>query len=132
MIIKRTMALKIIGISLFGVSLTSHAAEQNNHAILLTTIEGSYTPANPKPIKLLITTGSAKGCIAKGNAYLNKKRLRYEFNLVPINCIKNGQKISVGNIVRGQHNIKGTMANSGMGRDYLVSNKGVTVSLTHH
>ena len=132
MFIKRTMTLKLIGISLFGLSLTSHASEQTNRAILLTSIEGSYTVANPKPVKLLITTGAAKDCIAEGNAYLNKKRLRYEFNLAPINCIKNGQIIPVGNIVRGQHNIKGTMANSGMGRDYLVSNKGVTVSLTHN
>lgn len=132
MFMKRTMTLNLIGISLFGLSLSTFASEQNNRAILLTAIEGSYTVANPKPVKLLITTGAAKGCLAEGNAYLNKKRLRYEFNLAPINCIKNGQKISVGNIVRGQHNIKGTMANSGMGRDYLVSNKGVIVSLTHN
>ncbi|MDX1352264.1 MAG: hypothetical protein R3254_04575, partial [Thiomicrorhabdus sp.] len=75
-------------------------------------------------------TGKAKGCKAHGTAHLNHQRLRYEFKLQPIVCIKQGQAIPVGTVVRGQHNIEGTMANSGLGRDYLVSNKGVTVTLT--
>ncbi|WP_237261757.1 hypothetical protein [Thiomicrorhabdus immobilis] len=124
--------VKLIAISLFGIALSSHAAEQVTRAILLNSIQGPISQTSSTPVKLLITQGNAKGCVAQGVAFLNPKRLRYEFNLEPVNCVKNGHKIPVGTVVRGQHNIKGTMANSGMGRKYLISNKGVTVTLAEN
>ncbi len=125
----RTVSLNLLSIALFSTALSSHASEETTRAILLNSINGEITQTQPQPVKLLIVKGPAKGCLAEGTAFLNFTRLRYEFNLAPINCVKNGKKIVVGTVVRGQHNIKGTMANSGMGRSYLISNKGVTVTL---
>ncbi len=127
----KVMGSALVGFTLFGLSASVHAAEPTR-AVLLTPIQGSFSKTAPADVKLLVTEGQAKGCIIQGTAYLNKKRLRYEYQLAPVNCIKNGQKIDVGQVVRGQHNIKGTMANSGMGRDYLSSNKGVTVTLADY
>ena len=131
-----TKTIKIVNLIvgsllLLGIHSVSYAEEQTYRAILLNSIQGAHSQAQPADVKLLITSGEAKGCTVQGQAYLNRKRLRYEFNLAPIECIKDGQKIRVGQIVRGQHNIKGTMANSGMGRNYLVTNKGVAVTLAH-
>lgn len=112
-----------------GLSFSVHA--ESTRAVLITPVQGAIPASNPQTVKFEIVQGPAKGCTAQGTAFLNPKRLRYEYDLMPINCIKHGQKIRVGQVVRGQHNIKGTMANSGMGRDYLISNKGVTVTLAH-
>lgn len=125
----RTISLTLLSIALFSAALSSLATEETTRAILLNSINGKITQAQPQPVKLLIVKGPATGCLAEGSAFLNTKRLRHEFNLAPINCVINGKKIVVGTVVRGQHNIKGTMANSGMGRSYLISNKGVTVTL---
>ena len=122
---KPALATSILFLALSSITLTCHATDEINRAILLNPIIGDQA----QTVKLLITEGSAKDCQAQGIVTLNKKRLRYEFALEPINCIKNGQSIKVGQVVRGQHNILGTMANSGMGRKFLVSNKGVTVTL---
>lgn len=105
--------------------------DQTHRAVLLNAIYGKVSQSDPQKVRLLITQGPAKGCIVRGSAYLNPRRLRYEYDLKPVKCIKNGHSIVVGTVVRGQHNIKGTMANSGMGRDYLISNKGVTVTLSN-
>lgn len=113
----------------FGFSFPAYG--EATRAVLLTPVKGAIPVSTPQPVKLEIVQGPAKGCTAEGTAFLNQKRLRYEYDLMPVNCIKNGQRIRVGQVVRGQHNIKGTMANSGMGRDYLISNKGVTVTLAH-
>jgi len=129
MFYKRTITLTISCLSLAILSTHSFAAEQTR-AILLTPVQGQPTQANPYPVNLMIVNGQAKGCKAHGTAHLNNQRLRYEYNLQPVNCIKQGHVIPVGTVVRGQHNIKGTMANSGLGRDYLITNKGVTVTLT--
>ncbi|MGM0541538.1 MAG: hypothetical protein ACQEQR_03760 [Pseudomonadota bacterium] len=126
----RTVSLTLLGFALFSTTLSSQASEETR-AKLLNSIYGEITKDQPQAVKLLIVKGPAKGCVVEGTAFLNFKRLRYEFNLAPINCIKNGEKINVGTVVRGQHNVEGTMANSGMGRSYLISNKGVTVTLAH-
>jgi len=131
MLHKHTITLAISCMTLLSFTHNSSAAEPITRAILMTPIQGQPTQDNPSPVELIITTGEAKGCKAQGTAYLNHQRLRYEFKLQPIHCIKHGQVISVGTVVRGQHNIKGTMANSGLGRDYLASNKGVTVTLAN-
>jgi len=137
MFCKPTTVCKITAVLISSFTLTSllstaHAAEDQTRAVLLNSVQGNHSQDTPIPVSLLITQGKAKGCIAKGKAYLNKQRLRYEYQLEPIHCIKDGQPVEVGQVVRGQHNIMGTMANSGMGRNYLISNKGVSVSLTHH
>ncbi|MDX1347955.1 MAG: hypothetical protein R3189_06880 [Thiomicrorhabdus chilensis] len=119
------------GLLALTFSLSFPAYAEPTRAILLTPVQGAIPASNPQTVKLEIVQGEAKGCTAQGTAFLNPKRLRYEYDLMPINCVKNGQRIPVGQVVRGQHNIKGTMANSGMGRDYLISNKGVTVTLAH-
>ncbi len=134
------LSFPLITVALLSTALPSHAdfkplnassnASNSTQAILLNALQGSVTLTQPQPIRLLIISGPAEGCIAEGSAVLNPIRLRYEFTLQPINCVKNGQQILVGQVVRGQHNIKGTMANAGMGRSYLISNKGVTVTLT--
>ncbi|WP_321325828.1 hypothetical protein [Thiomicrorhabdus sp.] len=124
------ITLSISCLTLASFSTNSSAAEQTR-AILMTQIQGQPTQSNPYPVELKIVQGPAKGCKVYGTAHLNAKRLRYEYKLQPVNCIKNGHAVSVGTVVRGQHNIKGTMANSGLGRDYLVSNKGVTVTLSN-
>jgi len=130
MLHKSTMVLTISCLHLALFFTNSYAAEQTR-AVLLTPIKGQPTQAKPYPVKLMIINGQAKGCEAVGKAHLNVQRLRYEYQLQPVICIKQGKAISVGTVVRGQHNIKGTMANSGMGRDYLISNKGVTVTLAY-
>ena len=134
MLKRQTLSLSFFCLTLGAVTSPAQASEQTtqsiNRAVLLNSIQGDINQSNPQPVHLLITQGQAKGCKANGLAFLNKKRKRYEFKLAPIHCIKNGHPIPVGNIVRGQHNIKGTMANSGMGRAYFVTNKGVTVSLS--
>ena len=121
--------LSLTAITLLSSATLSYAEETQTRAILLNPVIGAIPASQPQAVKLLIVSGEAKGCIATGGAYLSSERQRHEFILNPINCIKNGKKINVGQVVRGQHNIKGTMANSGMGRSYLVSNKGVTVTL---
>ncbi len=126
----RILSLNLLSIALFSTALSSHA-QDTTRAMLLNPIQGEVTQTQPQPIKLMIVAGQAKGCTAEGTAVINPKRLRYEFELAPINCIKNGERIAVGQVVRGQHNIKGTMANSGMGRKYLISNQGVTVTLAY-
>ena len=130
------LSFPLITVALLSTALPSHAdfkplnASNSTQAVLLNALQGSVTLTQPQPIRLLIISGPAEGCIAEGSAVLNPIRLRYEFTLQPINCVKNGQQILVGQVVRGQHNINGTMANAGMGRSYLISNKGVTVTLT--
>lgn len=119
--------LSLTAITLLSSATLSYAEETQTRAILLNSVIGAIPASQPQAVKLLIVSGEAKGCIATGGAYLSSQR--HEFILNPINCIKNGKKINVGQVVRGQHNIKGTMANSGMERSYLVSNKGVTVTL---
>ncbi|MEA3405846.1 MAG: hypothetical protein U9R28_08920 [Pseudomonadota bacterium] len=126
---RHTLSLSFLSV-IAGFMVTTSQASEPTRAVLLNSIQGAINQTQPQPVKLLITQGQAKGCKASGTAFLNKQRMRYEFTLAPINCIKNGQKIPVGTIVRGQHNIKGTMANSGMGRKFFISNKGVAVSLS--
>lgn len=109
-----------------GMASVSQAEPAVNRAILLNNLIGEQ----PQTIRLLIVEGPAQGCQAQGRAVLNKKRLRYEYNLEPIVCAPQGLPIHVGQVVRGQHNILGTMANSGMGRKVFSTNKGVTVTLT--
>ena len=134
MLKRHTFSVSFLCLTLGFTSLASQAAPNTQpptRAILLNPIQGDINQAEPQAVNLLITEGQAKGCKAEGSAYLNKQRKRYEYNLAPIHCIKNGQVIPVGQVVRGQHNIKGTMANSGMGRTFFVTNKGVTVTLTN-
>lgn len=106
-----------------------HAAEPHR-AVLLNSVQGHISPQNPQAVRFEITQGPAAGCTAHGHAFLNPKRLRYEYTLAPVHCTKNGRQVPVGSVVRGQHMVKGTMANSGMGRSVLITNKGVSVSLT--
>ncbi|MEA1987619.1 MAG: hypothetical protein U9N57_00260 [Pseudomonadota bacterium] len=87
------MTLKFIAIRFLGLpSYRGQASGQNNRVVLLNAIEGSYTPSNPKPVKLLITPVTAKDRIAEGNAFPNKKRLRYEFNINANKLHKNEHK----------------------------------------
>ena len=124
----RTITLSLLSISLLSTSLISHANERlPTRAILLNAVQG----AEPQPVKLLVIQGEAKGCVIEGTASYNKKRYCHEYDLGTVHCEINGHKIPVGHVVRGQHNIKGTLANSGMGRDYLITNKGVTVTLAN-
>ncbi|MDX1795531.1 MAG: hypothetical protein R3219_02295 [Hydrogenovibrio sp.] len=120
--------LIFICLSLLGLT-ASQAAE--TRAILLNPVMGDIPQSAPKPVRLKVLNGEAKGCIIQGNAFLNKKRFRYEYQLHPASCVKNGRIISVGQVVRGQHHLVGTMANSGLGRDYYLSKKGLKVSLTY-
>jgi len=126
---RHTLSLSFLSI-VAGLMVTPSQASEPTRAVLLNNIQGDINQANPHAVNLLITQGQAKGCKANGTAFLNKQRMRYEFTLAPITCVKNGQNIPVGTVVRGQHNIKGTMANSGMGRNFFSSNKGVAVSLS--
>ncbi|WP_178862887.1 hypothetical protein [Thiomicrorhabdus cannonii] len=116
----------------FGADISQ--ADQNDavatRAVLLNSVQGHISPQNPQAVRFEIVEGAAAGCIANGHAFLNPKRLRYEYTLEPVNCIKDGREVHVGSVVRGQHMVKGTMANSGIGRAYLITNKGVTVTLT--
>jgi hypothetical protein len=121
--------LSLLSLLLLSAPFTAFSQTDSTRAILLTPIMGEVSPQQPQKVRLEITQGAAKGCQVEGTAHLNKRRMRYEFNLNPAHCVKNGKTIPVGHVVRGQHNIKGTMANSGMGRDYLVSRKGVEVTL---
>ncbi|MDG6778637.1 hypothetical protein QCB44_07960 [Thiomicrorhabdus sp. zzn3] len=135
-LLTRFLQLLSIHLAVIILPINAHAGEETLsgspvRAILLTPVVGQPTPASPQPVRFEIIQGQAKGCLAYGNAYLNNQRKRYEYKLKPVNCVKNGQTVTVGQVVRGQHNIKGTMANSGMGRSYLISNKGVTVTLAY-
>ncbi|WP_373019589.1 hypothetical protein [Thiomicrorhabdus sp.] len=119
--------LSVINLTLLTLILPAYAGEPPTRAILLNAVQGD----KPQKVSMRVTQGQAKGCILEANAFLNKQRLRYEYDLSSSQCVKDGQVIPVGRVVRGQHNIKGTMANSGMGRDYLISNKGVNVTLDY-
>ena len=132
MLKRHTFSVSFFCLTLGFASFSAHAAPNSpTRAILLNAIQGDINQAHPQTVNLLITEGQAKGCQVQGYAFLNKQRKRYEYKLAPINCVKNGQPIKVGQVVRGQHNIKGTMANSGMGRTFFVTNKGVTVTLAN-
>ncbi len=125
---RRTMILNLLSISLLSTPLISHANEPlPTRAILLNAVYGTET----QPVKLLVIQGEAKGCVIEGTASYNKSRFCHEYDLGTIHCEKDGHNIPVGNVVRGQLNITGTLANSGMGRDYLITNKGVTVTLAN-
>lgn len=130
MLKRLTLSLSFSFLALGFLATPTHALELETRAELLNAVQGDINQSSPQPVRLIITQGPATGCEVTGTAFLNKQRQRYEYTLNPTNCIKNGQPIHVGTVVRGQHNIKGTMANSGMGRDYFVTNKGVTVTLT--
>lgn len=106
-------------------------SDETVRAMLLTPVSGEISSSQPQPVQLKVLTGEAKGCVLNGSAVLNRKRLRYEYDLPNNLCEIAGRNIQVGHIVRGQHNIKGTMANSGMGRDYLLSKKGLEVNLSY-
>lgn len=110
---------------------TAFSKEDSVNAKLLNPVSGNVSPDHPQPVKLLITNGPAKGCVLSATAVLNRKRLRYEYHLPNPQCQIDGQMVKVGHVVRGQHQIKGTMANSGMGRDYLLSKKGLEVTLAY-
>jgi hypothetical protein len=113
-----------------GISQAAQTDPAPTRAVLLTSVQGHISQQTPQAVRFEIVQGPAAGCIAKGHAFLNDKRMRYEYALEPVNCIKDGHEVHVGSVVRGQHLIKGTMANSGMGRSTLITNKGVTVTLT--
>jgi hypothetical protein len=126
------MNIKQLGYGLvFGVlGMPGLAQADETKAIFLNGLYGDATPQNPLPVKLEVINGKAKGCIIEGQAVLNKRHRRYEYTLQPPQCVHQGQKVAVGTLVRGQHNIPGTMANSGMGRGYWFSNKGLIVTLS--
>ena len=98
-------AVLLSSFTLIGLATSAHAAEDKTRAVLLNAVQGPHSQDAPLPVSLLITQGKAKGCIAKGTAYLNKQRLRYEYQLEPIHCVKDGQPVKVGQVVRGQHTI---------------------------
>lgn len=100
-------------------------------AIFMNGLYGEATQHKPLPVKLKVISGKAKGCIIQGKAVLNKQHRRYEYSLQTPHCLYQGKEVPVGTVVRGQHNIPGTMANSGMGRGYWFSNKGLIVTLSH-
>ncbi|MDG6774356.1 hypothetical protein QCB45_08425 [Thiomicrorhabdus sp. ZW0627] len=127
----RIRPLKPIFTALIATATLPAYADQATRAVLLNPVVGEISPSNPQKVSLMVTEGQAEGCIFEADAFLNQRRLRYEYNLTSTECVKNGQTIPVGHVVRGQHNIKGTMANSGMGRDYLITNKGVSVTLDY-
>lgn len=114
--------------SLFGVGFSVQAAD--TEAIFLNGLYGEATQQNPLPVKLKVISGKAKGCIIEGKAILNKNHRRYEYSLQTPQCFHQGEAVPVGTVLRGQHNIPGTMANSGMGRGYWFSNKGLIVTLS--
>lgn len=119
-----------IGMVVSMLGLPGAVQAEETRAIFLNGLYGDATPQNPLPVKLEVINGKAKGCIIEGEAVLNKRHRRYEYTLQPPQCVHQGQKVAVGTLVRGQHNIPGTMANSGMGRGYWFSNKGLIVTLS--
>lgn len=126
------MGFKHLGIgmvvSMLGLPVAVEAEE--TRAIFLNGLYGDATSQNPLSVKLEVINGKAKGCIIEGTAVLNKRHRRYEYTLQTPQCQYEGQTVPVGTLVRGQHNIPGTMANSGMGRGYWFSNKGLIVTLS--
>ena len=126
------MSIKQIGyVLVLGVLGAGGSAQASGvEAIFLNGLYGNATPENPSPVKLKVISGKAKGCIIQGKAILNKSHRRYEYTLETPHCFYQGKAVPVGTVVRGQHNIQGTMANSGMGRGYWFSNKGLIVTLS--
>lgn len=126
------MRMKQIGygvvFSLLGGWVSVQASD--TEAIFLNGLYGEATQQNPLPVRLKVISGKAKGCIIEGQAVLNKNHRRYEYTLQTPQCFHQGEAVPVGTVVRGQHNIPGTMANSGMGRGYWFSNKGLIVTLS--
>jgi len=126
------MCIKRIGygvvFSFFGGVLSAQASD--TEVIFMTGLYGEATKSNPLPVQLKVISGKAKGCIIEGQAVLNKQHRRYEYTLKTPQCFHQGEAIPVGTVLRGQHNIPGTMANSGMGRGYWFSNKGLIVTLS--
>lgn len=118
---------RILLLSVF--SLPAWADPISARAVLLNAVYGEVPISQPQSVRLKVISGPAKGCVLQASAYLNKPHRRYEFHVPNNVCEVNQQVIEVGQVVRGQHAIKGAMANSGMGRDYLIANKGLTVTL---
>ncbi|QCU90967.1 hypothetical protein [Thiomicrorhabdus sediminis] len=130
----RLVLLNLVGFGLLFNPAVSYAQNDskavNARAILLNPVIGKIHPDQPKTVNFRVLTGPAKNCILSAKAHLDPHRLRHIYQLSNNICQIDGQNILLGGVVRGQHNIVGTMANSGMGRRYLISNKGVEVTLS--
>lgn len=120
----------LAGLILLSLPFAASSEPLPVRAIMLNALYGDIPRHQPQPVQLKVIEGQAKGCLIKGTAYLNKPRRRYEYTLTPPHCRSAGQNVPIGLVVRGQHNIIGTMANSGMGRPTSFSNKGLIVTLS--